>query len=122
MTTIDFAGQVVLVTGGSRGIGRGIAERFAADGARVVVCGRTEPERRCRDGVEFVAADVREADQVDALVDGIAERHGRLDVLVNNAGGAPPVRLRNGVAAVQRRHHRAEPHRRARVRAAGQRA
>ena len=91
VTTFDFAGQVVLVTGGSRGIGRGIAERFAADGARVVVCGRTAPEAGALPAhVEFVTADVRDADQVAALVDGIAERHGRLDVLVNNAGGAPP--------------------------------
>ncbi len=91
MTTFDFAGQVVLVTGGSRGIGRGIAERFAADSARVVVCGRTAPEAGALPAnVEFVTADVRDADQVAALVDGIAERHGRLDVLVNNAGGAPP--------------------------------
>jgi NAD(P)-dependent dehydrogenase (short-subunit alcohol dehydrogenase family) len=89
VTTFDFAGQVVLVTGGTRGIGRGIAERFATDGARVVVCGRNQPDV-ATDAVEFVPADVRDAEQVAALIDGIAERHGRLDVLVNNAGGAPP--------------------------------
>ena len=89
MTEFDFTGQVVLVTGGGRGIGRGIAERFAADGARVVVCGRTEPDA-LSEGVEFVRADVREPDQVSALIDEVVARHGRLDVLVNNAGGAPP--------------------------------
>jgi NAD(P)-dependent dehydrogenase (short-subunit alcohol dehydrogenase family) len=87
--TIDFAGQVALVTGGARGVGRGIAQRFVDAGARVVICGRTEPES-LPDGIEFVACDVREADQVGVLVDTIGERHGRLDVLVNNAGGAPP--------------------------------
>ncbi len=49
----------------------------------------TEPES-LPDGIEFVACDVREPDQVGVLVDTIVERHGRLDVLVNNAGGAPP--------------------------------
>jgi NAD(P)-dependent dehydrogenase (short-subunit alcohol dehydrogenase family) len=87
--TIDFAGQVALVTGGGRGVGRGIAQRFVDAGARVVICGRTEPEA-LPDGIEFVACDVREADQVGVLLDTIGERHGRLDVLVNNAGGAPP--------------------------------
>ena len=89
MTEFDFAGRVVLVTGGGRGIGRGISERFAADAARVVVCGRTEPDA-LSEGVEFVRADVREPDQVSALIDEVVARHGRLDVLVNNAGGAPP--------------------------------
>jgi NAD(P)-dependent dehydrogenase (short-subunit alcohol dehydrogenase family) len=89
VTTFDFAGRVVLVTGGSRGIGRGLAAAFAADRADVVVCGRTEPES-LPDGVEFLSADVREPEQVNELVDRIVERHGRLDVLINNAGGAPP--------------------------------
>jgi len=87
--TIDFAGQVVLVTGGSRGVGRGIAAGFAEAGARVVVCGRNAPDD-LPPTWDFVTTDVREPDQVEALIGGIAERHGRLDVLVNNAGGAPP--------------------------------
>jgi NAD(P)-dependent dehydrogenase (short-subunit alcohol dehydrogenase family) len=89
VTSFDFAGQVVLVTGGSRGIGRGIATRFAEDGAQVVVCGRNAPESLPAQ-VEFAATDVRDADQVAQLVAGVVDRHGRLDVLVNNAGGAPP--------------------------------
>lgn len=79
--------RVVLVTGGTRGIGRGIAERFAAGGDTVVVCGRRVPEDA---GVgEFRPCDVRDPDSVEALVAAIGADHGRLDVVVNNAGGAP---------------------------------
>jgi len=89
---LDFTGKVVLVTGGGRGVGRGIAERFLEAGADVFVCGRNEPETLpeadSRSAV-FEAADVREADQVDRLVSAVWERSGRLDVLVNNAGGSP---------------------------------
>src|SRR4051812_49272607 len=79
--------RVVLVTGGTRGVGRGIAARFAEEGADVVVCGRHPPSEPI--GV-FVEADVRQPDDVDRLVATIVEQFGRLDVLVNNAGGSPP--------------------------------
>jgi NAD(P)-dependent dehydrogenase (short-subunit alcohol dehydrogenase family) len=81
---------VALVTGGSRGIGKAIAAGLVADGMTVVVCGRTPPEAG-EPGIEFEACDVRQADQVDAMIARIAERHGRLDLLVNNAGGSPEV-------------------------------
>lgn len=89
---IDLQGRIALVTGGARGVGRGIVERLVAAGATVVACGRTEPAAGVLpDGVEFVAADVRDADQVHDLVTAISERHGRLDIAVNNAGGSPAV-------------------------------
>ena len=94
MISLDFTGKVVLVTGGSRGVGRGIAERFLAAGADVAICGRSEPASLPKvPGNEafFVSADVRESEQVDRLVAKTLERFGRLDVLVANAGGAPAV-------------------------------
>ena len=85
---LDFSGKVVIVTGGSRGIGRGIAERFGTTGADVVICGRHEPDT-LPTRAAFLPADVREPEQVEELVRATVERFGRLDVLVNNAGGAP---------------------------------
>jgi len=84
-----FDGRVVLVTGGCRGIGRGIAQRFADAGAHVAICCRHEPDD-LPDGWLFVAADIREAEQVDAVIAATVDRFGALDVLVNNAGGSPP--------------------------------
>ena len=90
---LDLSGKVVIVTGGCRGVGRGIATRFLEAGADVVVCCRNEPDELPTMGgrvASFVAADIREPDEIDNVVAATMERHGRLDVLVNNAGGAPP--------------------------------
>ncbi len=84
--------RVVLVTGGAKGVGRGVSECFLAAGDTVVVCGREAPAelpRAAGRGAEFIACDVRDEAARDALFAQIRERHGRLDVLVNNAGGAP---------------------------------
>ncbi len=90
---LDMSGKVAIVTGGSRGVGRGVAERFLDAGAEVVICGRKQPdalpERNGRKAL-FAAADVRDLEQIDSVVTLAIERFGRLDVLVNNAGGAPP--------------------------------
>jgi NAD(P)-dependent dehydrogenase (short-subunit alcohol dehydrogenase family) len=90
---LDMSGKVAIVTGGSRGVGRGVVERFLDAGAEVVICGRKQPDALPeRDGRRalFAAADVRDLEQIDGVVDLAIERFGRLDVLVNNAGGAPP--------------------------------
>jgi NAD(P)-dependent dehydrogenase (short-subunit alcohol dehydrogenase family) len=89
MDDLRFDGQAVIVTGGCRGIGLGIAQRFAEAGAHVLVCCRHEPESLPA-GIAFLAADVREPERVDALVTECTARFGRVDVLVNNAGGSPP--------------------------------
>ena len=88
----DYTDRVVLITGGTRGIGRVIAESFLAAGAHVAVCARTEPDSVPEaDGntATFFAADLREPAQARAVVDSTAAQFGRLDVLVNNAGGSP---------------------------------
>ncbi|WP_406852160.1 SDR family oxidoreductase [Brevundimonas sp. BH3] len=89
---IDLSGQVALVTGGAKGIGRSIAETLLEAGCQVVVCGRNAPESLPSGGgceAVFMACDVRAPDQVVAMVDAIAARFDRLDIVVNNAGGSP---------------------------------
>lgn len=89
---IDFTGRAVIVTGGTQGIGAAIAEAFLAAGAEVMVCGRTTPATLpSSDGrhAVFRSTDVRDPAAAAQLVAATAERFGRLDVLVNNAGGSP---------------------------------
>ena len=82
----DFSERVVVVTGGSRGVGAGVVAAFAAAGARVVACGRHEATV---EGAVFVTADVRKPADAERVVATAVEHFGRLDVLVNNAGGSP---------------------------------
>ncbi|MFO1061047.1 MAG: SDR family oxidoreductase [Dongiaceae bacterium] len=83
----DIAGKIALITGGSSGIGRATAERFAAAGATVVIANRTDASALAAGlGAEFVATDVADEAQVAALVETVVRRHGRIDVLVNSAG------------------------------------
>ncbi|MET7896520.1 SDR family oxidoreductase [Streptomyces mirabilis] len=89
---LDMTGKVVVVTGGSRGVGDGIVETFLRAGATVETCGRTAPERlRDVDGrvATFSPVDVRDEEQIGAWAADVTGRHGQVDVLVNNAGGAP---------------------------------
>jgi NAD(P)-dependent dehydrogenase (short-subunit alcohol dehydrogenase family) len=90
--SIDLARKVAIVTGGGRGVGRGISERFLEAGADVVICHRKAPDALPRAGdreAVFVEADVRDVRQIERVVAATTERFGRLDVLVNNAGGSP---------------------------------
>ncbi|MER6118546.1 SDR family oxidoreductase [Streptomyces sp. NPDC001743] len=89
---LDFTGQVAVVTGGTKGIGAAVAAAFLGAGAEVVVCGRTTPDTLPESGgraAVFVPADVRDPAAASLLVDAAVESFGRLDVLVNNAGGSP---------------------------------
>jgi len=84
--------QVVLVTGGAKGIGRGISEAFLSAGATVICCGRETPADLpsvAGRTASFIPCDVREAAAVEGLFAVIRRQYGRLDVLINNAGGSP---------------------------------
>jgi citronellol/citronellal dehydrogenase len=86
-------GQVAIVTGGGSGFGRATALELAALGARVAILGRrADPLRETsaldpHGRIESQTCDIREEDQVEAAVDAVLERRGRIDLLVNNAGG-----------------------------------
>lgn len=89
-----LAGRVALITGASRGIGRAVAERFAAEGAEVILVGRTQGALEEVDDViragggraSLVPADLADAGIIDRMGAAIFERWGRLDVLIGNAG------------------------------------
>jgi NAD(P)-dependent dehydrogenase (short-subunit alcohol dehydrogenase family) len=91
----EYAGRAVIVTGGTRGIGAGIARGFLRAGAQVLVCGRREPAGAASlpaaDGrtAAFARADLRDPDQARRLIEAAVDRFGRLDVVVSNAGGSP---------------------------------
>jgi NAD(P)-dependent dehydrogenase (short-subunit alcohol dehydrogenase family) len=107
MDPLDFTGRAVVVTGGTRGIGAAVAAAFHAAGANVLICGRTppaEPSSAPRESaspapgppapgrsIGFFRADVRDPAQAAALIEAALDRFGRLDVLINNAGGSPEV-------------------------------
>ncbi len=106
MHSVDLAGRAVVVTGGTRGIGAGIARAFLRAGAQVLVCGRNEPAAAGACGADgapnaaglpaadgrvaiFVQADVRDPDQAHRLIGTALDIFGRVDVVISNAGGSP---------------------------------
>ncbi|MFB8001823.1 SDR family oxidoreductase [Nocardia sp. NPDC056000] len=89
---VNLSGSVVLVTGGVRGVGAGISRVFLDAGATVVACARRPadiPVESNGRGIDFLPCDVRDPDSVRELIDAIVAKYGRLDTVVNNAGGAP---------------------------------
>jgi NAD(P)-dependent dehydrogenase (short-subunit alcohol dehydrogenase family) len=91
-SALDLSGTVAVVTGGVRGIGLGISRAYLAAGADVVVCARHQPDALPEvDGrsAVFVLADVRDPDAAASVVDAALARFGRVDTVINNAGGGP---------------------------------
>ena len=88
-----FTGKVALVTGAGTGIGRAVAQRYAAEGAQVLIVGRTEATlsetASASENISYIVADIEKSNEVERIVSRIKEKYGRLDVLVNNAGWAP---------------------------------
>jgi NAD(P)-dependent dehydrogenase (short-subunit alcohol dehydrogenase family) len=90
--TIDMSGKAVVVTGGGKGVGRGISGRFLEAGASVLVCGRTAPEtlpEAAGRKADFLELDLKEDGAAEGLISEAVSRYGRVDVVVNNAGGSP---------------------------------
>jgi NAD(P)-dependent dehydrogenase (short-subunit alcohol dehydrogenase family) len=92
---MELEGKVAAVTGGTRGIGRAIAEAFLREGAKVVINGRSEEkgaqaikEMDGGDSVLFVAGDAKIREDCERVVDQAVEHFGRIDIMVNNAGGS----------------------------------
>ncbi|XP_053707124.1 17-beta-hydroxysteroid dehydrogenase 14 isoform X1 [Synchiropus splendidus] len=97
--SLRYLNKVVVVTGGSRGIGRGIVKVFVENGAKVVFCAKSEAERgdlelllnRTGPGsCHFVPCDVSQEDDIKTLISSTVQTHGHIDCLVNNAGWHPP--------------------------------
>jgi NAD(P)-dependent dehydrogenase (short-subunit alcohol dehydrogenase family) len=94
----DFTGKVVIITGAARGVGRAMAQAFAAAGAQVIAADRdgmglAETLKGCRDGVVSIVADVSTPQDAKMIVGVAMENFGRLDICVNNAAVAPHTAL-----------------------------
>jgi NAD(P)-dependent dehydrogenase (short-subunit alcohol dehydrogenase family) len=95
---MNYSGKVVVITGGTKGIGRGCVETFCAAGAKVVFCARhaeggeelaKQLTERGPGTAHFIACDVSKFDQIEKLIETTVSEYGRLDCLINNAGWHP---------------------------------
>ncbi|WP_225804629.1 SDR family oxidoreductase [Streptomyces sp. NK15101] len=104
--TIDLSGTVAVVTGGTRGVGAGIVRALLEAGAEVVTCARRAPDEPVEAAgrtARFLPLDLRDPAAVADFFGRVRDDHGRLDVLVNNAGGTPFRMLGDGGAEQQAR-------------------
>lgn len=96
--TIEMSGKVVLITGGTQGVGAAMTRRFIEAGATVEICGRNTPEGYDHKtaAARFTALNVRDTEELEAWVEDVVSRHGRIDVVVNNVGGSPFGKFEDG--------------------------
>ena len=97
---MEYRNAIILVTGGSSGIGRAFVDRFLREGATVVACGRDEAKlqglKAQHPSVQIRPCDITSSDEVKALIAFLTQEYGRLDILVNNAGVMEQVDLLSG--------------------------
>ena len=92
MTNINFKNKTVVITGGSKGIGLEITKTFLKHQANVIVLARNKPKRKIQskgNAGYFIECDIRNTDSIDSAIKAIASKYKSIDVLINNAGGAP---------------------------------
>ena len=92
MTNINFKNKTVVITGGSKGIGLEITKTFLKHQANVIVLARNKPKRKIQskgNAGYFIECDIRNTDSIDSAIKDIASKYKSIDVLINNAGGAP---------------------------------
>lgn len=105
MTIGSLDGKVAFISGASRGVGAGLAERFAEAGLRLVLCSRTPPALSESETVIAAALDVRDEKALDALVGQVEERFGSIDLWINNAGVLDPIGPIRDVSLEEFREH-----------------
>ena len=101
----DLDGKVAFISGASRGVGAGLAERFAEAGLRLVLCSRTPPVLPAGEAVISASLDVRDEKGLEALVAEAEERFGAIDLWVNNAGVLDPIQPIRDVSLEDFREH-----------------